>query len=279
MAGKGRARFIRSGGRAICLVVAFLIAGETGTYLAGDPTIPKLRGTSPTTASLDFDGTPLGRWIEQVAAPNRIQVVPDPAGGSDDVLRVTADNVDVAPLTPTDNPRAELNTPMDILKPDGRYWESYEVYVPTSFNVADSYDGWLSLGSPFYGSPFAGTPPIEMMIMDDEFLWGSNRDSQVPGTVLFRKPLVLGQWVRFTWHIFPSNNGFVELYVNNEPVVSTYNGSTGLGVDIPVLDETDDKGPWYAQLSVYYEYGEYPSVTLYFKNFRIASTLAAAAGW
>ena len=45
---------------------------------------------------------------------------------------------------------------------------------------------------------------------------------------------------------------------------------------MPVIDQTDGNGPWFSQLSVYFKHNAFPEVTLYFKDFRIGTTEAAA---
>jgi hypothetical protein len=221
-----------------------------------------------------FDGSTLAGWYVQDAAANRIQMVADPSGAAGQVMSFTAYNTDVAPLTPTANPRAQLTTPLPV-KPGAQFWESYEVYVPTNFPIAASYDGWLGLGSPAFGPPW-GVPTIGMSITDGDFRYQRNGDQPNPWQIAWQQPIVTGQWIRFTWHVGFSKTGFVQLYVNDvaEPLLNGTTSSTTL--HMPVIDSGNDIGPWISQLSVYYEKDLYPSVTLYFKGFTIATTQAAA---
>jgi Polysaccharide lyase len=223
-----------------------------------------------------FNGVSTSGWFEQEAASNRIQSIADPDGASDSVLSFTADNADIAPLTPTDNPRAQMSTPTNILKSGVPFWESYEVYFPTSFPISETNGGWLALGSPFYGPPYNGTPSIEMLVDNGRYYWSTDSYAPAGSKVLWSQPVVTGVWTRFTWYVVPSAEGFVELYVNDKPIVETYNGQTGDGVSIPVIDATNYEGPWFSQMSVYYEHNEFSSVNLDFKDFAIASTQTAA---
>jgi hypothetical protein len=43
-------------------------------------------------------------------------------------------------------------------------------------------------------------------------------------------------------------------------------------------DASNYEGPWSAQLAVYYELDKFSDLTVYFKNFKIATTQAAAEG-
>ena len=47
---------------------------------------------------------------------------------------------------------------------------------------------------------------------------------------------------------------------------------------MPVLDPANYRGPWVSQLSVYYKHNTFPQVTVYFRDFRIATTEALAVG-
>lgn len=253
-------------------------SGTTAGPTSGETLSTSSSGSSPAPGSVLFDGSQPSSWLNQSAASNRVQVLPDPDGASDSALQFTARNSDVAPLTPTDNPRAQLVSPTNILAEGEQFWESYEIYLPSSFPTAETYNGWLALGSPFYGPPWNGSPSVELGIVNGQWRWATNAYAPVPYTIIWQQPIVLGEWVRFTWHIIPSANGFAELYVNGQPLVVSYNGQTGEGVNLPVIDTTDYEGPWASQLSVYYSLNTFAAVTIYFKNFKIGTSQAAAEG-
>jgi hypothetical protein len=215
-------------------------------------------------------------WIDQSASASRIEPVPDPAGGGGMALRFTADNGDVAPLTPTDNPRAQLVTPTNIVTAGQPFWESYEVFLPSDFPVAQTDGGWVALGSPFYGAPYEGSPSVGLEITGGRFRWTTDAHAQVHGQILWQSPVILGRWVRFTWYIVPARDGFAELSVGGRAVSVTYEGRTGYGAHIPVIDAGNARGPWSSQLSVYYRRDEFSSATIYFRRFAIGTTRAAA---
>jgi hypothetical protein len=226
-------------------------------------------------AGLLFNGSKKSSWFDQSAVVSRIRAVTDPATGVGKVLRFEAYNSDVFPLTPTQNPRAQLVTPLRV-KPGSRFWESYEVYVPKNFPVALTKNAWIALGSPAYGAPFAGPPPVGLSITDGKFRFQRNGFASHPYQIAWQMPLALGRWVRFTWHILLSRNGFTQLYVNGVPVELANGNSRSTTLSMPVIDQTDGTGPWYSQLSVYFQHNVFPKLTLYFKDFRIGTTEAAA---
>jgi Polysaccharide lyase len=249
----------------------------TGTTPVVTGTTPVVTGTTPVvTGTTLFSGSAVTGWLNQSANASRVTVVQDPDAASDSVLQFNVFNSDIAPLTPTGNPRAQLITHNGVVTQNQPFWESYEVYIPASFPTSLTYNSWIALGSPFYGAPWNGSPSVELQIENGDFIWRTNAYSQKPGSILWQSPVVTNQWVRFTWYVNPAIDGFAELYVNGQPLTVTYNGHTGAGVDIPVIDATNDTGPWESQLSVYMEHNVFSELTMYFKNFTIATTQALA---
>jgi hypothetical protein len=225
-----------------------------------------------------FNGAKVSAWFRQSATATRVVSVPNPSGAPGHVLKFTALNSDVWPRTPTANPRAQLVTPDNVVRPGDRFWESYEIYLPTTFPVAQTMNGWLALGSPFYGAPWNGSPSVGLEITDGDFRWATNEYAQVPWHILWQRPIVTGRWIRFTWDINPSAAGFAELYVNDVAVHVNYDRHQQHGAHLPVMDQTNSDGPWESQLSAYFKLNEFAKVTIYFKDFRIATTQGAAEG-
>ncbi len=225
-------------------------------------------------SGLLFNGTYKSAWFDQSATNSRIRRVMNPYGAGT-ALRFQAYNGDVFPLTPTTNPRAQLVAPLSV-KPGDQFWESYEVYVPTSFPLAATRHGWISLGSPAYAPPFAGTPSVELSIGGGDFRFQRNGYASHPWQIAWQTPLVLGRWVRFTWHVLLSRAGYVQLYMNNQPVELAGGTTPSTTLYMPVIDQTNYEGPWISQLALYYKHNLSPQLTLYFRDFRIAKTEALA---
>lgn len=224
-----------------------------------------------------FNGSSLRSWgLNQSARPGRVRLIKDPTGGDAKVLQFTTLNSDIAPLTPTDNPRSQLVTPVNIVKPNVPFWESYEVYIPRTFPLAATRHGWFSLGTPFYGAPFVGTPSTGLAIDHEDFRWQGNAYAPTPWQIYWQKRVKPGVWTRFTWRIDPAVEGFAELYVDGSPVVVTSDGKRTEGVRLRILDPTDHLGPWFSDLQDYYKHNEMRRSTVDFKNFKIGTTRAAA---
>lgn len=266
----------------IAAVVALAMGGAvatvatSGSNAVGAP-LATTATTTPVTGTVLFDGTQISSWPEnQSASPSRTQMVPDPDGQGGQAQQFTTLNSDVAPLTPTVNPRSQLVTPY-VFKPGNTYWESFEIYVPQSFVFKTN--GWTSLESAVYGGPYNGTSPATISTENGDFRFQRNGYAPNKWQIAWQTPITKGQWYRFTWHFDFASNGWVSLYVNDveQPL---NNPTTGTTLQLPVnfLDASENKGPWMSQEQLYYQLGLYPSTSLYFKNYKLATTQAAAEG-
>jgi Polysaccharide lyase len=241
------------------------------------PATAAVRHARGSSTGLLFNGTNKSAWpVDQSATTARIRKVSNPIG-SGTALRFQTYNGDVFPLTPTTNPRAQLLAPLSN-SPGVQFWESYEVYVPTNFPLAATHHGWISLGSPAFGPPWAGTPSVELAIVDGDFRFQRNGYAADPWQIAWQTPVVEGRWVRFTWHVLLSRAGYVQLYMNNAPLELADGSATSTTLYMPVIDQSNYEGPWISQLAVYYKHNMAPKVTLYFRDFQIAKTEALAAG-
>ncbi len=221
-----------------------------------------------------FNGSAISSWwMNQSATTSRVQSVPDPSGAAGMAQQFTTYNTDVAPLTPTVNPRSQLDTPT-LFKSGQQYWESFEVYIPANYTFNSK--GWVSLESAVYGRPFAGTPPATISIENGMFRFQRNGQGSNRYQVAWTTPVVKGQWYRFTWHFDLAANGWVELYVNDvqQPLE---NGNTQvMQLPLAMLDASDSQGPWYSQEQLYYQLGTYQSESMFFKNYAVGTTQIAA---
>jgi fibronectin type 3 domain-containing protein len=168
-----------------------------------------------TNQDLLFDGTKISDYENQ-SAPGAITEVPDPVGGSQTVFKMVVNNTDVAPITPTDNPRAQLVGP-NILTNGEDFWWSSKVLLPSDFPSSVPTGGWFNLLEGAYGPPFDGSPPWEFEISGSQFAW--QRNSTYGYDVPYLGPqIVKNQWVSVMVHEKLATNGFIEMWVNGQPV-------------------------------------------------------------
>jgi hypothetical protein len=239
-----------------------------------------------------FDGSALSAWmLNQSACVSRTQVIRAPgvssvartaalssgASANASALHFTADDDDVAPLTPTANPRAQLVSPL-LIHRNHDYWESFEVYLPPSFPRTQPTDGWISLQTVMYGRPFNGTPPASLSVEDGQFRYELNGYGPHPWALAWSKPEVRGRWVRFTWHFRASQQGWVELWVDGRRQALSNGARRWRRMPVAMIDPTDDLGQWYTDLQLYYKHGEFPSLSVDFRDFRLGASRDAVLG-
>ncbi len=59
-----------------------------------------------------------------------------------------------------------------MFKPGHTYWESFEVYIPTSLTLPTT--GWIGSRAIVYGLPYAGSPPANISIQSGNFRFQRN---------------------------------------------------------------------------------------------------------
>jgi hypothetical protein len=278
-----------------------------GSCLGGGGNGDNCITSGQTGGTILFNGCNPSDWkSNQSANANRTVLINDPVTGAvDNTTEITALDSDVAPATPTDNPRAQLVSPDNVITDGSTYWVSFEVYLPPatvyppsapsgSGFPAGGTNGFLLLNETGYGAPYNGSPPIALDVGNGDFIMqrGGGDSSVTPYQIVWQSPLVIGHWVRFTFHVLHSTNGWFELYVN-DVAQGLYDGtaqvppSTGnpnqavnsnfeSRLPFDYADNSDNTGPWFAYEQVYYKAGSSPSLTVDYKGFTVATTQAAA---
>jgi len=212
------------------------------------------------------------------AAPGAITEVLDPLGTGETVLRYTVDDGDVAPITPTENPRAQLLTP-DMFNPGDELWLKTKFLVPADFPTVD---GWMTLLS-LYGSPFNGPSPWHVEIVGDDLHW--TRNSTYGFDVPWQMPLPKGVWVTVLLHERFATDGFVELWIDGQQVTffagGTHNPSGHLPttkLEMQTVDRSNNGGPNSVRVAQYRKVGMFETATIYYGKLLIGSTRAAVEG-
>lgn len=192
-------------------------AGNTKTSSSINVTVSNSSGGA---SDLLFNGTKISDYSNQ-SAPGAVTLVPDPAGSGQQVFRMTVSNADVAPITPTKDPRAQLVTP-GLIKIGDTFWLSTKIYLPSDFPTQPP--GWFC-GLQVYGPPFNGSPPWSICFdgpAGKQINWSRNGTySDMP----WGMPMVKGQWINVLLHEKLASDGFVEMWINGQPV-TFFDGST-----------------------------------------------------
>lgn len=230
-------------------------------------------------AGLRFLGASLGDYALNLSAPGAISEVPDPAGGPERVLEMTVDNDDVYPVTPTDDPRAQLQTPTRLSVGSSFWWRA-KFFLPRDF--PKSVPGWLVVLEGPYGPPFDGTPPWHVEINQNHIQWG--RNSTYDWDVPWQMPLVRDQWVNVLMHCRFAEHGFVEMWVDGERVRffggDTFNPSHHRPTRRLLMrtrDSSNDGGTNFAVVMNYRERNMFNSVTVYQGETAVGPTFASVS--
>ena len=225
-----------------------------------------------------FSDARLGDFREIQSAPEAITEVPDPAGSGETVLKMTVNDKDVYPITPTENPRAQAMGPSTIEAGD-EFWLQTKFLIPQNF---PSVTGWMGLVS-VYGAPFNGSSPWNISIADDEFRFQRNEDYNVD--IPWRAPLVEGKWMTILTHERFAEDGFVEMWVNGQQIKFFPPGNRNpehhaetTRLEMATMDHSNDGGPNGPRIEQYREAGMFESASVYFGALKLGETRASVEG-
>jgi polysaccharide lyase-like protein len=227
---------------------------------------PKARASA---SGLLFDGSQIGDFDQIQAAPGAITEVSDPAGSGENSFKMTVDDRDVYPVTPTDNPRAQALSPA-LIHPGDEFWLSTKFMLPTDL---PSIKGWMSLVS-VYGAPFNGPGPWGIEVADNELRW--ERNGTYHWDIPWRMPLVKGQWVTVLLHERFAGDGFVEMWINGQQV--DFAGGAGSRLSMQTMDSSNDGGANAAKIMQYREAGMFDTASVYFGPLKLGTTRASVGG-
>jgi hypothetical protein len=232
-------------------------------------------------ANLLFSATHLSDfWLRQ-SAPGAITEAPDPAGSGQTVFKLVVDDADSFPVTPTENPRAEMLSP-HIVEPGDEIWWSAKVFLPSSDFPASTPNFVTLLQGP-YGEPWNGTPPFHIEVNGGVLKW--QRNSTYGWDIPWQMPLVRDRWVNFLIHERFGSDGWFELWVDGQPVTffggGTYNPN-GVSPTQHLAMQTEDRSnnaePNSIYLMSYRKKGMFPSLTVYHGPLKIGTTRLAVGG-
>ncbi len=234
----------------------------------------------PKSGDLLFRGSRISDFKLNQSAPGAITEVPDPSGSGQRVLEMTVKNSDVAPVTPTSDPRAQLLSP-SIIEPGEEFWWSGSFYLPADF--PSSVPGWLTVMEGPYGEPFDGAPPWHIEVNGSTLRWSRNDtyDWDVPWQI----PLVKDRWVDVTVHELFASDGWVEMWVDGQQITffgaGSYNPNhepATTRLQMATRDHSNDGGPNFTVIQSYRKANMFNTVSLFQGTMSIGTTKAAVGG-
>jgi hypothetical protein len=233
---------------------------------------------TPTVGSL-FTGLKVADFANLQQAPGAITETTDPLGSGEKVLKMTVSEKDVAPITPTQNPRAQALSP-DLIESGDEFWMSTKFMLPQDF--PSSVPGWLALME-IYGAPFNGSSPWQIGIEGNSIAW--TRNGTYKWDVPWKMPIVKGQWVTVLLHERFASDGWVEMWINGQPVKffdsAGYNPNKVTPTEhlaMKTRDASNSGGANAAKIMNYRKLGMFSSTTVYFGALRLGGTRASVGG-
>jgi Polysaccharide lyase len=224
-----------------------------------------------------FSGFKAISFLNQ-SAKGAISEVPDPAGSGESVFKMTVGDNDVYPITPTENPRAELVSP-PMATNGTEFWATMKFFLPAEF--PSSVPGWLTLLEGPYGPPFEGSPPWHIEVNGSNIQWV--RNGTYGYDVPWSMPLTKNSWVNVMIHEKFAANGWIEMWINGQQINffggGTYNpnhvaATTRLAMQ--TMDaSTDGGGGNSIHLMNYRERGMFESATVYEGGLNVGNTRAS----
>ncbi|MDX6626009.1 MAG: hypothetical protein QOE56_998 [Solirubrobacterales bacterium] len=242
-----------------------------------EPEPPKVEPGEPEPPSTPtgdpiFEGAEIDDFEVIQAAPRAITEVPDPLGSGDTVLKMTVDDSDVAPITPTDNPRAQALSP-DVIEAGDEFWLKTKFMLPQDFPAVT---GWMSLVE-IFGPPFSGSSPWGIGVEGNKFSWMRNRSYGYD--VPWEMPLQKGVWVDLLLHERFATDGWVEMWIDGQPVTFFPGKSTATQrLAMQTMDSSNSGGPNSAKIMQYREAGMFDTGTVYFGALSLGESRESVEG-
>jgi hypothetical protein len=211
---------------------------------------------------------------------HHVNVVPDPLGSGQNVLKFSVANGDL-PYAGDVDPRADIET-APMFKPGATDYIAVRVLVPAAMPAVNTNNSWFQLAE-LYGKPYGGSPPVSVDLSDfhengiNHFIM--NQDANHGYARAWTGPAANdGQWHTIIFHVnFETNNtGWVQIYFDGQLQTLT-NGTTTLHE--ATLDpgvNWDGKDGNFLDLQSYRSPGSLPgTVTTYEAAPKIGTTLAS----
>ena len=170
------------------------------------PVTPETPGTSSSFPV--FDGSHISNYSLLPAAPGAITEVADPLGSGETVFQMNVNNSDVAPITPTDNPRAQALGPGNINAGD-EFWLETKFMLPENLPISPRLD----VTGRDLRRALRRQRPLGRRHQRQPILLAAERHLRL-GRALACP--IKGSWVTVLLHERFATDGWVEMWINGE---------------------------------------------------------------
>ena len=217
-------------------------------------------------------------WMDRAHADRLTTSNAGPVRAGSHAAKFTVYNSDVAPLTVSENPRAQLNYGAGE---QGRFCAGDERYIAFSQYFPPNFTdhpggGWTQMVSIGWGHPYGSTQsPVSTVVDDHPTLMGDRIRMSLNGTVQWSEVLQRGVWYDFTYHIKFSRNpsvGYIEMWKNGQRVTFANDQQT---IFTNTLPTTNAPSCGNLQVPNYYMAGMTSSQTIYYDEVKVGTSYAA----
>jgi hypothetical protein len=237
------------------------------------------RRPSPS-GDLLFSAARIDEFNGNQSAPGAVTEVPDPAGSGKTVIKMTTDESDVYPVTPTDDPRSQLLSP-EMIDPGEEMWWHTSFYLPGDFPTW--VPGWVNILEGPYGKPFGGSPPFNISADEDEIRF--QRNSTYENDIPWQVKRQTGKWVDVLVHFRFASDGWVELWIDGQQITffdqdrhNPLEIAPTTKLDYRTMDSSNNAGPNFLVTQNYREQGMFGSLTVYHGSTKVGTTRASVEG-
>jgi hypothetical protein len=234
----------------------------------------------PSRDGLLFEASRISDFNGNQSAPGAVTEVPDPAGSGKTVIKMTTDEADVSPVTPTSDPRSQLLSP-EMIEPGDEMWWHTSFYLPDDFPTW--VPGWVNILEGPYGRPFDGSPPFNISADDDEIRFQRNETYEYD--IPWQEKRVAGEWVDVLVHFRFGSDGWVELWIDGQQVTffdqdrhNPLEISPTTKLEYQTMDDSNNAGPNFLVAQNYREKGMFNSLTVYHGPTKVGTTRASVEG-
>lgn len=245
-----------------------LAADEYGIVTLALKSVPP-----PTTWAGDFETGDFSQYaFYQGADASRITIQTDTPRQGTKYARFTALDDDVFPLTPTENPRAQLVGPR-YLFPGTERWITWSTRFPSSLPVINQPGFFVFFQ--YHGPPYVGSPSVGFGVTGS--FVNIERNVSYDYDTIWETPILFDTWMDFVMRInlAQDTTGFIELWLNGKQ--QTFRPSSGATRRLYMRTvEPDQNGGLEIDPTLYRQKGMFSTATLDHDAVRFDPTTPAA---
>lgn len=231
-------------------ILDHLDRAKKGVWELREPAPPEPEPPASTFAPDLFYGDKLSKYRTVNVVPGHVYETPDPLGIYGTVLRFDTHDEDTMDRQGAANPRNEIMCPREIIEPGWEGWISGGFLLPKGLD----FNGFFGQIQGPWGPPWSGSPWFSLKTeANGDLRWQRNATYGYDVPCSKHRAPFLGVWTRYLLHLRYAKEGWIELWVNGEPVSffkDTYVTSNPRKIQpttrlaMETYDAASTTGPW-----------------------------------